>query len=286
MNTRTKLRRRLLPLQVAAFLQGVLLWLPVEKLFMSEIGFDAASIGVMAAVYAAVVPIVEVPSGILSDRWSRRGVLVVSSVALTLVSLIGGLSQNVATYMLSAVVLGVYFAMYSGTMESVVYDTVLEETGDGAGFERQFGRINLVNSVGLVLSSLAGGWLAGLTSTRLTYYVTVPVVAVSVVALLRFDEPRLHKSEQSNPLWSHVATTYRAVTGQRRLLPIVALAALTAVLLQVIFELARCGWSRCRPPPSCTARTWPACCPPWDSVGCWPGGCAWNGRPRLPSRSA
>jgi predicted MFS family arabinose efflux permease len=236
MNTRTKLRRRLLPLQVAAFLQGVLLWLPVEKLFMSEIGFDAASIGVMAAVYAAVVPIVEVPSGILSDRWSRRGVLVVSSVALTLVSLIGGLSQNVATYMLSAVVLGVYFAMYSGTMESVVYDTVLEETGDGAGFERQFGRINLVNSVGLVLSSLAGGWLAGLTSTRLTYYVTVPVVAVSVVALLRFDEPRLHKSEQSNPLWSHVATTYRAVTGQRRLLPIVALAALTAVLLQVIFE--------------------------------------------------
>src|SRR5215211_7385083 len=127
MVTKTKLRksvqRRLLPLHLAAFLQGVLLWLPVEKLFMTEIGFNAATTGVMAAVYAAVVPIVEVPSGILADRWSRRGVLVVSSVALTLVSLLGGLSQNVVMYMLSAVVLGVYFAMYSGTMESVVYDT-------------------------------------------------------------------------------------------------------------------------------------------------------------------
>jgi predicted MFS family arabinose efflux permease len=230
------LARRLMPLHLAAFLQGVLLWLPVEKLFMSEIGFDAASIGVMAAVYAAVVPIVEVPSGILADRWSRRGVLVVSSVALTLVTLLGGLSQNVPMYMVSAAVLGVYFAMYSGTMESVVYDTVVEETGDSGSFEKHFGRINMVNSGGLVLSSLAGGWLAGLTSTRLTYYVTVPIVALSAVALLRFREPRLHESAGHTSLRSHIAVTYQTVARQGRLLPIVALAALSAVLLQVLFE--------------------------------------------------
>ena len=240
MLVKTKLRksltRRLMPLHVAAFLQGTLLWLPVEKLFMNEIGFDAASIGVMAAVYAAVVPIVEVPSGILADRWSRRGVLVVSSVALTLVSLIGGLSRNVPMYMLSAVVLGVYFAMYSGTMESILYDTVLEETGDSDAFERHFGRIQMVNSAALVLSSLAGGWLAGLTTTRLTYYVTVPAVAASIVALLRFREPRLHKSEEKTSLRGHITVTYRTVAQRRRLLPVITLAALTAVLLQVIFE--------------------------------------------------
>ena len=39
---------------------------------MSEIGFDPASVGVMAAAYAAVVPIIEIPSGILADRWSRH----------------------------------------------------------------------------------------------------------------------------------------------------------------------------------------------------------------------
>jgi predicted MFS family arabinose efflux permease len=233
---RTSLQRRLWPLYLAAFLQGALLWLPIEKLFMSEIGFDAASIGVMAAVYAAVVPVAEVPSGILADRWSRRGVLVVSSVALTLVSLVGGLSQNVPIYMLSAVVLGVYFAMYSGTMESIVYDTVLEELGTGDDFERHLGRINTVNSVGLVLSSLAGGWLAGLTGSRMTYYVTVPIVAMSVLALLRFREPRLHKSGEATSLRGHVAATYRTIAQQRRLVPIITLAALTAALLQVIFE--------------------------------------------------
>jgi predicted MFS family arabinose efflux permease len=233
---RTSLQRRLWPLYVAAFLQGMLLWLPIEKLFMNEIGFDAASIGVMAAVYAAVVPVAEVPSGILADRWSRRAVLVVSSVALTLVSLIGGLSQNVPMYMLGAVVLGVYFAMYSGTMESIVYDTVLDELGTGDDFEKHLGRINTVNSVGLVLSSLAGGWLAGLTGTRVTYYATVPIVAMSVLALLRFREPRLHKSGEATSLRGHIAATYRTIAQQRRLVPIITLAALTAALLQAIFE--------------------------------------------------
>ena len=144
------LRRRLMPLYVAAALQGVGLWVPIEKLFMTEIGFTPATIGVMAAAYAAFTPIVEVPSGIVADRWSRRGVLVVASAALAVSALIGGLSNNVPTYFASALVLGVYFAAYSGTMEAVVYDTVLEETGDSEAFQSRLGRIRFVESAALV----------------------------------------------------------------------------------------------------------------------------------------
>jgi MFS family permease len=152
----TSLQRRLLPLYIAVLLQGFLLWVPVEKLFLTEIGFDPASVGVMAAAYAAVVPIIEIPSGILADRWSRRGVLIISSAALGLAALIGGLSNNVATYIVSALILGVYFAMYSGTLDAVVYDTVLEETGDSDDFEKRIGRVRLVESIALVASSLLG----------------------------------------------------------------------------------------------------------------------------------
>jgi hypothetical protein len=50
------LRRRLTPLYAAAFLQNLALWVPIAKLFMTTIGFNAASVGAMAAVYAVVVP--------------------------------------------------------------------------------------------------------------------------------------------------------------------------------------------------------------------------------------
>jgi len=229
-------RRRLLPLHVAVVLQGFMLWVPVEKLFMNEIGFDAATVGVMAAAYAALVPLVEIPSGILADRWSRRGVLIVASTALMLTSLVGGLSHSVPLYIVSALFLAVYFAMYSGTLEAVVYDTMLEETGASDGFESRIGRVRFVESASLVASSLAGGVLAGLTTPRLTYFLTVPFALASIAALLRFDEPQLHKTEESTSWRSHIAVTYRALTRRRELLPAIVLTLLTALMLQVIFE--------------------------------------------------
>ena len=113
------LSRRLRPLYAASFFQSLALWVPIEKLFMTSIGFTAASVGVMAAVYAAIVPLLEVPSGILADRWSRRGVLMLASIAAFVATVVGGLSESVPVYMVSAAFLGVFFALKSGTVESI-----------------------------------------------------------------------------------------------------------------------------------------------------------------------
>ena len=230
------LRRRLRPLHAAVFLQGFMLWVSVEKLFMTELGFDAASIGVMAAAYSALVPLLELPTGILADRWSRRGVLILSSVAISLGALLGGLSQNVTMYVISALLFGVYVACYSGTLDSVVYDTVLEETGDGGDFQRRIGRVQAVEAVALVASALAGGWVAGLLEPRVTYFLTVPFALASIAGYACFREPRLHRSAEPVALRRHLGLTVRAVTRRRRLLPIVTLGVLAAVISQLVFE--------------------------------------------------
>jgi hypothetical protein len=96
---------------------------------------------------AAVVPLLEVPSGVLADRWSRSRIMVLACVALLVSSTIGGLSQSVATYVVAAVAavaavaLGGYFALSSGTVGSIVYDTVLEETGSSELYETWIGRV-------------------------------------------------------------------------------------------------------------------------------------------------
>lgn len=230
------LRRRLAPLLVATFLQGVGFWVPVEKLFMSQIGFTAAQIGVMAAVYAAVVPLLEVPAGLLADRWSRRGVLVLSSLALAATALVCGLSSSVSMYTAGAAGLGAYFALYSGSIDSVVYDTVLEETGSGDHFERQLGRVRALESAALVSSALLGGWLAMLTSTRLMYFLTIPFTIASIVAYLAFREPRIHESAERTSLAEHVRQSVAAVRGNGALVPVIALTVLTSVALTLLFE--------------------------------------------------
>ena len=142
-------------------LQGTCYGVPVEKLFQTQIGFTPATIGVLAAAYAAVVPLLEIPSGMLADRWSRSKILMVATVALAASSLLGGLSTNVGTYIAAAMILGVYFAINSGTVDSIVYDTVLEETGSSALYEKWIGRVRITEGAAFASSALAGGVIAG-----------------------------------------------------------------------------------------------------------------------------
>ncbi len=230
------LARRLLPLQIGVGLQGLILWVPIEKLFMTQIGFDAASVGVMAAAYAAVVPLLEVPSGILADRWSRRWVMIFGCLALMASSLLGGLSRNVIAYVLAAMILGVYFAFSSGTVDSVVYDTVVEETGSNELYETWIGRTRAVESAAFVLSALAGGVLAQYTSTRFTYFATVPLVGLAVIGFLRFEEPRLHQAAERVTLRRHVALTFRTMIASRVVLCVLLLVAAGGLLSQAVFE--------------------------------------------------
>jgi hypothetical protein len=230
------LAQRLRPLQIGTGLQGCMLWVPVEKLFQTQIGFNAASIGLMAAAYAAVVPLLEVPSGILADRWSRTGILIISSIAAAISALVGGLSHNVATYIVAAMILGVYFAMNSGTVDSVVYDAVVEETGSSDLYEKWIGRLRIVEGSAFAISALAGGLVAGWTSPRLTYFLTIPFVAVSAVVFLRFQEPQLHRAAEPVAIRQHIAVTFGAMTRIPRVRRMLLLAALTALLSTALFE--------------------------------------------------
>jgi predicted MFS family arabinose efflux permease len=231
-----RLSRRLRPLYVAQFFQGAVLWYPIEKLFMRQIGFDDAAVGLMAAVYAGATLLIETPSGILADRWSRKGVLVLAAGALLLNALVAGLSNDVPTYIASALILAVFFALNSGTVDSIVFDTVLEETAGSDGFEQRLGRIRVLSSVMSVAGALAGGVLAQLVEPRLAYFATIPFMAVSIVALGRFREPQLHKAGEPVSIRVHVRTTLQVVLQRGALLPIIVVLVATAVLLQVILE--------------------------------------------------
>jgi MFS family permease len=230
------LARRLVPLFIAISLQGLLLWVPIEKLFLTEIGFTPISIGVMAAAYSAVVPLLEVPSGVLADRWSRTGLLMLSVVALFAGTAIGGLSHGVATYIGGATLLGAYFALSSGTVESMVYDAVMEESGSSDLFQKWLGRVRAAESVALVVSALGGGLLAAHTSTRFTYFATLPLIAGSVIALTFFREPQLHKVTERVPIREHLRLAITAITHSRHVAHVALVSALITMLASAIYE--------------------------------------------------
>jgi hypothetical protein len=94
----------------------------------------------------------------------------------------------------------------------------------------------VVESVALASSAVAGGLIAGWTSPRTTYLLTLPFALAAVVAFLRFREPQLHRVAEPVALRRHVATTVGAMTRIPQVRQMLLLAALTALLSQAVFE--------------------------------------------------
>ena len=235
----TPITRRLLPLYAAIFFQSIPLWYATEKFFMFNIGFTTATIGVMFAVMSVVMLAVETPSGILADRWSRKGVMMLGCLALMISAAIGIFSFNEPVYILSTVFWGIFAALYSGTYDAVIYETTIEEYGDSKYFEKYLGRSKAVEGITFVIGALVGAFIASTFDLRDPYIISLPLIAVALIFLWKFKEPQLHKAEVSEPVFKHIRQTFAAVLRNPVLVPVVIATVGFTILGEFIFELSQ-----------------------------------------------
>jgi predicted MFS family arabinose efflux permease len=138
--------------------------------------------------------------------------------------------------MVSSMLWGAYFGLYTGTYDAIIYDTLAEEGHDGELFDRTYGWVRISESIGLVIGSLAGGVIASVWGLRAPYWATVPVALLAIGALAIFREPTLHKAKEAVGIMHQIRQTLRSVLRNRDLRP-VALIMITATLLEfTMFE--------------------------------------------------
>ncbi len=70
------MRSTILKLYFANFFIGLIFWYGIEKLFMQSSGIDATGIGLVVAAVLGFNFLFDIPSGIIADRWSRKGTLI------------------------------------------------------------------------------------------------------------------------------------------------------------------------------------------------------------------
>lgn len=193
----------------------------------------------MVALYSAVMLVFEIPSGILADRWSRKGVLIVASFCLSLSALVCGLSHSTSVYLMGAMLWGVFFACYSGMYDSIIYDTVIETTSKSKFYDHIYGRVQIMESAALIVSSILGALLAAKFSLRTPYYFTIGLSLVPVITLIKFKEPTLHKQHAVLSFTRQLRDTVRAITAKHALVPVVATLILQATITYCIYEFAQ-----------------------------------------------
>ncbi|WP_248958031.1 MFS transporter [Sphaerisporangium perillae] len=151
-------------------------------LLMTSRGLDLAEVGVVTAVYAVVVVILELPTGGLADVAGRRTVLaasaLVSVVALSLLAVAG----SFWVFVLVSVLKGIARALSSGPAQAWYVDTLHAVEGPEADLKPGLARGEAMGSGALCLATLAGGFMPLVVPGGLA----APMIAAAVAAAVLF----------------------------------------------------------------------------------------------------
>jgi len=150
--------RGLLFLRFGWFFHHFMPIVPVIILVYTTRGITVGDFFLIQGIFRLAAFLFEIPSGYLSDRFSRRRVMIIGSIMSVV-----GFSIIAAAYGFWSIVageamLGVSSALYSGTMEAYTYD-LMKRNKSQKQFLKEFGNIMTWASVATFISSVVGGGL-------------------------------------------------------------------------------------------------------------------------------
>lgn len=204
--------------------------------FFHSLGFDTNQLATYAILTAVVVLLLEVPSGVLADRWSRKGMSMIALLFMIAGVLIVGSADNFSGVMIGTVFGGIYFGMRSGMVEAMVYDLLLEHNRR-KDYEKYVGLIRSVNTVGLVTSSIIGAVIASTTDFSTPYYMSALCALLAFLFFFRFKEPQLHRQVETAQLLEHVKDLFIALGKHGEVRLLVFTAVVVGILSSFMMEV-------------------------------------------------
>lgn len=176
-------------------LTGFICWYGVEKVFQKTIGITPLGVSLLAIAYISVSALLNVPTGVLADKFGRRVAIVMATIALVICTLIAGLSQNIWQYLISIILWGLFYTTQNGAYEAILYDT-LQEEDQTEKYARFSGISNACFWAAIFVSSVIGAWIGSRFSLRLPYFVTLVPNLLNVGLALTLHEPKrqLHEA--------------------------------------------------------------------------------------------
>ncbi len=176
------------------FLEFVLLY-PVYMLLFEARGLSLVEITALMVIWSVPVFVLEFPSGVLADKWSRKHLILIGTTFKFTAYLLWLFADAFLMFALGFVLWGVQVAMCSGATEALLYD-VLASYNEASEYEKIAGRARFYSGIGLALSMLLGGFAAAL-GFETVILLSMASIALSFAAALFFEEPSKaqHQSE-------------------------------------------------------------------------------------------
>jgi hypothetical protein len=206
-----------------AALSELVPYYPLYALLFVDTGLSGGQISGLFALWSITGFLAEAPTGVLADRWSRRGSLVLAGVLQAAAFALWTALPVPASFAAGLVVWGVAGALMSGAAEALVYDG-LADVGAAGSYLRVSAWMRAAELLVQVPTAAAATGLFALGGYALVGWASVGCCLAAAALALRFPEPlRDHREgDPTGTLRSALIETLRS-PALRPIVPAVAL---------------------------------------------------------------
>lgn len=178
---------------------------PLYLLYFENKGLSVQQISILLAIWSLPVVLLEIPTGIMADHWSRRMMVTLGSLCKTSCYLVWILSGSFELFALGFILWGTGEAFVSGAEEALLFDSLKRE-GSEAGFEAYLGKGRFLSGVGNILAAISGGFIGTYLGISWALYLSVAsgFVATGIAFLYKevnyYRERTLKEPEKNETL--------------------------------------------------------------------------------------
>jgi len=187
-----KLERNIDKTCLISLVDGMWFPLPIFVIFFMEKGMGMTEIGLILGASYAVSLILDIPSSIWADKYSRKSILLLGNLSFMLLNLIIYLHQSFWAFFLAFCLNGVGVACWTGIFSAFIYDSLLSLGKEGS-YEKTQARMMKYYFVGRLIAAFFGVYLYSIDA-RLPFLLSAAANSVCVALALTFTEPSRDKS--------------------------------------------------------------------------------------------
>ena len=187
MPTPRSIQRTYLLLMLGNTLAASFIW-GINTIFLLDAGLSNLEAFAANAFFTAGMVLFEVPTGIVADTVGRRASYLLGTITLAASTLLYVLLWQMGApfwqWAVVSVLIGLGFTFFSGAVEAWLVDA-LTATGFQGELETVFGRGQIVSGAAMLTGSVAGGFIAQLTSLGVPFVLRGAVLVVMFAVAFR-----------------------------------------------------------------------------------------------------
>ncbi|WP_148882217.1 MFS transporter [Thermococcus aciditolerans] len=152
------------------------------QVYLQSLGLSKGQIGLLMGIMLFLVAFLEVPTGVVADKVSKKtSVLMARTLSLLFLFILYS-ANSFADLLLATIISALSTAFATGAETGWLYE-LLKEDGRTDEYPKAYGRLRAFETVGGFAGTLAGGVIADVYGMRLPIILSAPFILASLLVL-------------------------------------------------------------------------------------------------------